>query len=115
MANTTTTKKPAAPKAAADKKPQPPWLRQKAALPAPETPPSPTADLTPRLLTKADVCRITNTSFVSIWSWMRRGTFPRSRVVNGRSMWLSSEISQWLAQLPLRELKGDATREDGAQ
>ena len=111
---TTTTKKPAAPKAAADKKPQPPWLRKKAALPAPVLETPPTADPV-RLLSKADVVRITGTSFVSIWTWMRRGAFPRSRIVGGRSMWLSSEIAQWLAQLPLRELKGDAAREDGAQ
>jgi hypothetical protein len=38
---------------------------------------------------------------------MRAGTFPRSRVVGGKSMWLSSEIEAWLAALPVRQLKGD--------
>jgi predicted DNA-binding transcriptional regulator AlpA len=38
---------------------------------------------------------------------MRAGTFPRSRIVNGRSMWLSSEIEAWIAELPQRPLKGD--------
>jgi predicted DNA-binding transcriptional regulator AlpA len=39
---------------------------------------------------------------------MRAGTFPRSRIVGGRSMWLSTEVEQWLTDLPLRPLKGDA-------
>jgi predicted DNA-binding transcriptional regulator AlpA len=34
--------------------------------------------------------------------------FPRARVVGGKSMWLSSEIDEWLASLPVRPLKGDA-------
>jgi hypothetical protein len=38
---------------------------------------------------------------------MRNGTFPRSRVVGGRSMWRSDEIDAWLAALPIRPLKGD--------
>jgi predicted DNA-binding transcriptional regulator AlpA len=39
---------------------------------------------------------------------MRAGTFPRSRVVGGKSMWLLSEIEEWMAALPVRRLKGDA-------
>jgi predicted DNA-binding transcriptional regulator AlpA len=39
---------------------------------------------------------------------MRDGRFPRSRIVGGKSMWLSSEIDAWLSGLPLRPLKGDA-------
>jgi predicted DNA-binding transcriptional regulator AlpA len=61
-----------------------------------------------RLLDKAEVLAITAVSFPTIWKWMRAGTFPRSRAVGGKSMWLSSEIDQWLAALPLRKLKGDA-------
>jgi predicted DNA-binding transcriptional regulator AlpA len=61
-----------------------------------------------RLLTKTEVCAIAHATFPSLWSWMRAGTFPRSRVVGGRSMWLSSEIDTWLADLPVRALKGDA-------
>jgi predicted DNA-binding transcriptional regulator AlpA len=38
---------------------------------------------------------------------MRAGTFPRSRAVQGRSMWLSTEIEDWMRKLPLRQLKGD--------
>jgi len=38
---------------------------------------------------------------------MRAGTFPRSRIVGGRSMWRSDEIDAWMAALPIRRLKGD--------
>jgi predicted DNA-binding transcriptional regulator AlpA len=60
-----------------------------------------------RLLDKPTVMAIAGASFVSIWTWMRAGTFPRSRIVHGRSMWLSTEIEEWLRQLPRRRLKGD--------
>ena len=60
------------------------------------------------LLDKSDILSITHVTFPTIWTWMRAGTFPRSRVVGGKSMWLSSEIDAWLADLPLRALKGDA-------
>ena len=61
----------------------------------------------PRLLDKAEILTITGVSFPTVWAWMRAGTFPRSRVVGGKSMWLSTEIDAWLAQLPVRPLKGD--------
>ena len=61
-----------------------------------------------RLLDKSDILSITHVTFPTIWTWMRAGTFPRSRVVGGKSMWLSSEIDAWLADLPMRALKGDA-------
>ena len=68
-----------------------------------------------RLLCKTEVCAIAHATFPSIWAWMRAGHFPRSRIVMGRSMWLSTEIEQWLAGLKLRPLKGDAPDEQKAQ
>jgi predicted DNA-binding transcriptional regulator AlpA len=62
-----------------------------------------------RLLTKPEVMAITGTSYPTIWDWMRKGKFPRARIVGGKSMWLLSEVEQWLAALPLRPLK--ATQE----
>ena len=64
-----------------------------------------------RLLDKRDVLAITGLSYPTIWAWMRDGKFPRSRVVGGKSMWLSSEIETWLAALPVRQLKGDEPKE----
>jgi predicted DNA-binding transcriptional regulator AlpA len=97
------------------KRPQPAWLRFKAAprvatrelddvQPAPERMRS---QGPPHLLDKAQVCAIANVSFPTVWAWMRAGQFPRSRVVGGKSMWLSTEIEDWLTSLPVRKLKGD--------
>jgi predicted DNA-binding transcriptional regulator AlpA len=116
-------KKAAALKAAADKKrPQRPWLRDLTRQLPPLTneslPPAPertwAANLSqgpPRLVDKAEILTITRVSFPTVWQWMRDGKFPRSRVVGGKSMWLSTEIEDWMHALPVRKLKGDAPLE----
>jgi predicted DNA-binding transcriptional regulator AlpA len=73
--------------------------------PAARAPPAP---LGARLLSKREVLAIVGVSYPTVWAMMRAGTFPRARVVGGKSMWLSSEIEAWLAALPVRQLKGDA-------
>ena len=73
---------------------------------------APPAPLGGRLLSKREVLAVVGISYPTLWSMMRAGTFPRSRVAGGKSVWLSSEIEDWLSQLPLRQLKGD--REDEA-
>jgi predicted DNA-binding transcriptional regulator AlpA len=65
-----------------------------------------------QLLTKPQVMAITGLSFPTLWQWMRDGRFPRARSVGGtgksaKSVWLRSEIDRWLAELPIRPLKGD--------
>jgi predicted DNA-binding transcriptional regulator AlpA len=62
-----------------------------------------------RLLSKREVLAIANVSYPTVWSWMRQGTFPRSREVGGKSMWLSTDIEAWFATLPVRKLKGDGS------
>jgi predicted DNA-binding transcriptional regulator AlpA len=62
-----------------------------------------------RMLTKPEVLLIAGgISYPTLWSWMRTGTFPRSRIVGGKSMWRSDEVEAWLNSLPLRPLKGDS-------
>ena len=61
-----------------------------------------------RLMAKAEILEITGVSFPTIWAWMRRGVFPRSRIVGGRCRWLSSDVQTWLEGLPVRRYKGDA-------
>jgi len=81
----------------------------RAAPPTPATPElTPDAEASERLLSKAEVCRIVGATFPTIWSWQRAGKFPRSRSVGGKSMWLESEVRQWMQALPVRRLKGDA-------
>jgi predicted DNA-binding transcriptional regulator AlpA len=97
------------------KRPQPPWLRQATRLPAKpevETTPSLTRErAADRLLSKSEICALTGFSYPVIWGWMREGRFPRSRVIgsggSSKSVWLSSEIEDWMQALPLRRLKGD--------
>src|SRR6516164_4902585 len=55
-----------------------------------------------RLLKKSEVLAIVGVTYPSVWTWMRAGNFPRSRIVGGRSMWRSDEIDAWLAGLPVR-------------
>jgi predicted DNA-binding transcriptional regulator AlpA len=74
------------------------------------------APQTVRLLDKHEVCALANVTYPTIWSWQRAGTFPRSRIVGGKSMWLSNEVEAWMAALPVRPLKGDepsVERRDG--
>jgi predicted DNA-binding transcriptional regulator AlpA len=60
-----------------------------------------------RLLNRHEVLALAGCSYPTLWAWMRAGKFPRSRIVGGKSMWLSTELDKWLANLPVRPLKGD--------
>jgi predicted DNA-binding transcriptional regulator AlpA len=68
----------------------------------------------PQLLFRRDVLRIVGVTYPTIWAMMRKGTFPRSRICGGKSVWLSTEVEIWLTQLPIRPLKGDALAGAGA-
>jgi predicted DNA-binding transcriptional regulator AlpA len=59
------------------------------------------------LLSRHEILGVVGCSYPTLWAWMRAGKFPRSRIVGGKSMWLSTEIAEWLANLPVRPLKGD--------
>jgi predicted DNA-binding transcriptional regulator AlpA len=38
---------------------------------------------------------------------MQQGRFPRARVIGGKSVWIESEVDEFLAALPLRQYKHD--------
>jgi prophage regulatory protein len=62
----------------------------------------------PRLMSKHEVLAVVGCTYPTLWAMMRRGEFPRSRIVGRiKSAWLSTEIEQWMAALPMRRLKGD--------
>jgi prophage regulatory protein len=62
----------------------------------------------PRLLSRREVLERVGATYPSVWKWMRDGKFPRAReLTNGRIAWLESEIEEWIANLPIRKLKGD--------
>lgn len=62
-----------------------------------------------RLLFRADILAMTGFSYATLWNWMRDGKFPRSRVAGKgyKTVWLASEVEEWMAGLPTRPLKGD--------
>jgi predicted DNA-binding transcriptional regulator AlpA len=61
-----------------------------------------------RMIRKEEVLRIAgDVCFVTVWTWMQAGAFPRARKVGGHSMWLSTEIDDWLAGLPVRPYRDD--------
>jgi prophage regulatory protein len=65
-----------------------------------------------RLLSRREVIDRVGVSYPTLWSWMRAGKFPRSRVVGGKVAWLESEIDRWIAELPIKPLKGDVSQSD---
>lgn len=60
-----------------------------------------------RLLSKLEVVDRVGASYPSIWQWMRAGTFPRSRSLGGKTVWIAAEVEAWICSLPASRLKGD--------
>ena len=68
------------------------------------------ADVYPgaRLLDRKELLAKCNLSYPTIWALMREGTFPHSRAVGGKTVWIESEVDDWIARLPRRRLKGES-------
>jgi predicted DNA-binding transcriptional regulator AlpA len=66
------------------------------------------SDAVPHLLSRPEITALVGFEYPTVWKMMRQGRFPRSRIVGGKSMWISTEVSRWIANLPVRRLKGDA-------
>jgi predicted DNA-binding transcriptional regulator AlpA len=60
-------------------------------------------------MSKAEVVSRVKVTYVTIWNWMRAGTFPRSRKVGGKVMWFKHEIDAWMLGQPFSTLSGDNT------
>jgi prophage regulatory protein len=67
-----------------------------------------------RFIFRSELTDIVGVSYVTIWNWMRAGTFPRGRDIGGRTAWIESEVAAWIASRPIRRLKGDE-RSDGPE
>jgi prophage regulatory protein len=64
-----------------------------------------------RLLTRDEVLDRVGVTYPTIWKWMRENKFPRSRQCGeARVGWLESEVSAWIAGLPIKPIKGDSGR-----
>jgi predicted DNA-binding transcriptional regulator AlpA len=57
-----------------------------------------------RLIFKPEVLHRVGLSFPTIWKLMQLGRFPRARIIGGKSAWIESEISDFIATLPLLRL-----------
>jgi prophage regulatory protein len=92
--------------------PQPPatnhYLRMMAhkfGATAPGAPPPDGADLSVRLLSKAEVLEAVGVTFPTLWKWMRAGKFPLARTLGSRPAWVASEVEAWIRSLPTCEYK----------
>jgi len=57
-------------------------------------------------LSKQQVLRKIPITGPTLWSWVRAGKFPRPRAISpNKSVWLASEIDEWMRQRPFREYK----------
>jgi predicted DNA-binding transcriptional regulator AlpA len=60
----------------------------------------------PRLLSKKEVLARIPVTYPTIWNWMRKGTFPRARIISAtKAGWLESEINEWIRARPERNYK----------
>jgi predicted DNA-binding transcriptional regulator AlpA len=60
-----------------------------------------------RLISKSELRKRVPLSFPTIWKMMQQNRFPRARVIGGKSVWIESEVDDFLAALPLRHYKSD--------
>lgn len=72
----------------------------------------PPAHPPPVFLTKREVLAKVRLSFATIWKLMQSGEFPRGRVLRtgklrSRTIWLESEIYEWMMSREFRTYKGD--------
>jgi predicted DNA-binding transcriptional regulator AlpA len=56
-----------------------------------------------KLILKRELLERVPLSYATIWRLMREGRFPRARQIGQRSVWVESEIEEFLASLPSRE------------
>jgi predicted DNA-binding transcriptional regulator AlpA len=62
-----------------------------------------------RLLNRKELLAKMNVTYPTIWKKMHEGTFPRSVVIGGKTLWHEHEVDEYIARLPRRQLKGETT------
>jgi predicted DNA-binding transcriptional regulator AlpA len=60
-----------------------------------------------RLLDKPEVLARVRVSYAQLWEWMCAGKFPRPLAISAKSLWLESEVLEFIRHAPSRRLKGD--------
>jgi prophage regulatory protein len=52
---------------------------------------------TTRFLRRKEVLEITGVSYVTLWRWMDKGTFPKSFQLGENSIgWKDDEVNEWI-------------------
>jgi predicted DNA-binding transcriptional regulator AlpA len=94
-----------------NRRPPPPRHRPVKALPpAPVVPKEelPTLEKSKRWLDRDRMLQRTGPegqpkNYVTVWRWMKKGTFPLPYIVGDRNLWLESEIDDWQASRTKRQ------------
>jgi prophage regulatory protein len=58
-----------------------------------------------RMMTKKEVAELCAVSPVTLWKWVRAGTFPRGFNLGGKTVWRADDIAKWQAELPTAQVK----------
>ena len=67
------------------------------------------ADQQLQFYSKAKILSMIPVTYVTVWNWMKAGTFPRARKVGGKVMWPRGEVDAWMQSRPFSTLSGDNT------
>jgi predicted DNA-binding transcriptional regulator AlpA len=57
------------------------------------------------LLDRHQIVALVGLSYPTVWKMMCRGAFPRGRTVRHKTMWLASEVTNWIAALPVSPIR----------
>jgi predicted DNA-binding transcriptional regulator AlpA len=60
-----------------------------------------------RLVSANEVAARIGVTLVTLWSWSRNGKFPPPRRVGTRNIaWLSTDVDEWIRNLPMQATEG---------
>ena len=60
-------------------------------------------------LSKREVLKLIPICPTTLWSWVRKSAFPAPRVIGSKTVWLASEVREWMKTRPLRNYKKPQT------
>ena len=60
-----------------------------------------------RFIDKRELLTRVPYSYVTIWKWISEDSFPKSKFVGQKCVWLEHEVDAWIARQPDKELDYD--------
>jgi predicted DNA-binding transcriptional regulator AlpA len=58
-----------------------------------------------KFLSKQEVLRRIPITGPTLWHWSRTGRFPQPRFIGNRTVWIESEVDEWMHSRPTRNYK----------